>query len=119
MSGSYTELIAWQKAMDMAEDVYRATQSFPKDEIYALTQQLHKAAVSVPSNIAEGHARFSPRDFRHFLRQARGSAAEIETQIRLAHRLRYLSDEELRQVLGNVEEVGRILTGLINSIAVD
>lgn len=119
MSGYYTELVAWQKAMDMAEEVYRATKSFPRDEIYALTQQLHRAAISVPSNIAEGHARFSPRDFRHFLRQSRGSVAEIETQLRLARRLGYLSDQELHGVFSRVEEVGRVLTGLINSIDVD
>ena len=111
MTGSYVDLVAWQKAMDMVEEVYRATKSFPKSEVYALTQQLHKAAVSVPSNIAEGHARFSPRDFRHFLRQSRGSVAEVETQLRLAGRLGYLSNEELERAMRLVAEVGRVLTG--------
>lgn len=118
MSGSYTELIAWQKAMDMAEAIYLATESFPNRETFALTQQLHRAAISVPSNIAEGHARFSPRDFRHFLRQSRGSVAELETQLTLARRLGYLSAAALDPVMAQVSEVGRVLTGLINSIHV-
>ncbi len=119
MSGSYTDLIAWNKAMDMAEAVYRATEAFPGRELFALTQQLHKAAISVPSNIAEGHARFSPRDLRHFLRISRGSTAEIETQLTLARRLGYVSDQELHRLMSQVCEVGRLLTGLINSIDVD
>ena len=116
MSGSYTDLIAWNKAMDMAEAIYHVTDSFPKREIFALTQQLHRAAISVPSNIAEGHARFAPRDFRHFLRLSRGSIAELETQLRLARRLGYLSEADLRPIMEQVSEVGRVLTGLINSI---
>ena len=119
MSGAYTDLIAWKKAMDMAEAVYRATEVFPNREMFALTQQLHKAAISVPSNIAEGHARFSPRDFRHFLRISRGSTAELETQLTLARRLGYMSEQELHRLMSQVCEVGRLLTGLINSIAAD
>jgi four helix bundle protein len=119
MSGSYSELIAWQKGMDMVEAVYRATCSFPTHELYSLTQQLHRAAISVPSNIAEGHARFSPKDFRHFLRQSRGSVAELETQLMLAQRLGYITDEGLRPLMAQVSEVGRVLTGLINSIDVE
>lgn len=116
MSGTYADLIAWQKAMNMAESVYRATKCFPGHELYSLTQQLRRAAVSVPSNIAEGHARYSPKDFRHFLRQSRGSVAELETQLVLSRRLGYLSDTQVHAVLAEVSEVGRVLTGLINSI---
>ena len=119
MSGAYTELIAWQKAMDMAESVYRATKSSPSHELYSLTQQLRRAAISVPSNIAEGHARYAPKDFRHFSRQSRGSVAELETQLVLARRLGYLTEEQLHPVLVEVSEVGRVLTGLINSIDVE
>ena len=116
MSATYTDLIAWQKAMDLTESVYRVTKSFPTHELYSLTQQLRRAAISVPSNIAEGHARYSPKDFRHFLHQSRGSVAELETQLVLARRLGYLTEQQVGPVLRGVSEVGRVLTGLINSI---
>ena len=119
MSQSYRDLIAWQKAMDMVEEVYRATKGFPSHELYALTRQLHRCAISVPSNIAEGHSRFSQRDFRHFLRQSLGSLAEVETQLELACRLGYIDVKELRPLLSHTDEVGRVLTGLINSLPVD
>jgi len=118
MSQSYRDLIAWQKAMDMVEAVYRVSKAFPSHELYALTRQLHRAAVSVPSNIAEGHSRFSQRDFRHFLRQSRGSLAEVETQLELACRLGYIDAKELRPLIDRTDEVGRVLTGLINSLPV-
>jgi len=88
MAQSYKELIAWRKAMDLVVEVYRVTRSFPGDELYGLTSQLRRAAVSVPSNIAEGQARYSRREFCHFLTIARGSLAEIETQVRIAARAR-------------------------------
>lgn len=118
MPQGYEGLVAWQKAMDVAEVVYHLTESFPKHELYSLTQQLRRAAVFVPSNIAEGHARYLQRDFRHFLRQARGSLAEIETQLRLAGRLRYLESSAIAPVLNQTDELGRVITGLINAIQV-
>jgi four helix bundle protein len=84
MGESYRDLIAWRKAMDLVTDIYRATQAFPRDELYGLTNQLRRAAVSVPSNIAEGQARFSRKEFHHFLSHARGSLVEIETQVTIA-----------------------------------
>ena len=78
---SYRDLIAWQKSLDLVTEVYRCTQSFPREETYGLTAQLRRAAVSVPSNIAEGHARLTSGEFRQFLGYALGSVAEIETQI--------------------------------------
>ncbi len=90
---SYRDLIAWQKAMDLVTAVYQASASFPKDEMYGLTSQLRRAAVSVPSNIAEGQGRHGAAEFRHFLRQASGSLMELETQIMIAERLRYLNSE--------------------------
>lgn len=84
MAGSYKDLVAWRKAMRMALEIYRATRAFPKDETDGLGNQLRRAAVSVPSNIAEGQGRYSRREFQHFLNNARGSLAEIETQILLA-----------------------------------
>jgi four helix bundle protein len=113
MAGSYKDLVAWRKAMRMALEIYRATRAFPKDETYGLGNQLRRAAVSVPSNIAEGQGRYSRREFQHFLNNARGSLAEIETQILLARELVYLSRTEADGLLMKAGEVGRILNGLI------
>jgi four helix bundle protein len=90
MGRSYRDLIAWQKAMKLVAEIYGATRRFPREECYGLTNQLRRAAVSVPSNIAEGQARFSQKEFHHFLSQARGSLVEIETQLLIAKDLEYL-----------------------------
>jgi len=108
----YRDLIAWQKAMDVVTEVYRITSCFPKDELYGLVSQLRRAAVSVPSNIAEGYGRNSRNEFHHFVGQARGSLAEIETQIEIAKNLGYLGAETCSCLLGKLDEVGRLLTGL-------
>ena len=79
MAQHYKDLIAWQKAMDLVEEIYRITEQFPKREVYSLTDQIRRAAVSIPSNIAEGQAHYSKREFTHYLRHARGSLAELET----------------------------------------
>jgi four helix bundle protein len=89
---------------------------FPSSEIYSLTDQMRRAAVSVPSNIAEGQAHFSRREFRHFLRHSCGSLAELETQILIAQRRNYLSESQTKELLGRTHEVGRILNGLLNSL---
>ena len=116
MGESYRDLIAWRKAMDLVTDIYRVTRSFPRDELYGLTNQLRRAAVSVPSNIAEGQARFSPKEFHHFLSHARGSLVEIETQLTIAQNLDYLSPDLAQPVLDKAAELGRVLNGLITSI---
>ncbi len=90
----YRELKVWRLAMELAEDVYKLCAKFPKHEIYGLTSQLQRAVVSIPSNIAEGQARSSSKEFCHFLGIARGSLAELETQIMLAQRLGYLTAEK-------------------------
>ncbi|HLZ41682.1 MAG TPA: four helix bundle protein [Candidatus Sulfotelmatobacter sp.] len=115
MAGSYRDLVAWRKAMILVVQVYRATRTFPKDELYGLTSQLRRAAVSVPSNIAEGQARYSRREFHHFLSNARGSLAEVETQIMLAADLTYLPPKDAETLLLKSAELGRILNGLIAS----
>lgn len=84
---SYRDLVVWQKGMDLVEGVYRVTKAFPKDEVYGLTSQIRRAVVSIPSNIAEGQSRMTSGEFIHFLGIARGSLAELETQIILAQRL--------------------------------
>ena len=116
MGLSYRDLIAWQKAMDLVEEIYKATREFPKDELYGLTSQLRRAAVSVPSNIAEGQGRMTPGEFKQFLGHARGSLLETETQILLAGRLHYIPQDEMSLLLKLSGEVGRILNGLIGSI---
>jgi four helix bundle protein len=113
---SYRELIAWQKAMDFASEVYRATKRFPDDERYGITSQLRRAAVSIASNIAEGQGRQSTGEFRQFLGHARGSLLETETQILLAQRLEYLSVPDPEHLLACSAEVGKILNGLIASL---
>jgi len=118
MGRHYKDLAGWQKAMDLVELVYVATSGFPKHEIYGLANQMRRAAVSVPSNIAEGQARFSTRDFRHFLRLSRGSLAELETQVLIAQRLKYFDVASAETMLASIDEVSRILSGLISSIPV-
>ena len=115
MAGSYRDLVAWRKARNLVTEIYRATRMFPKDELYGLTNQLRRVAVSVPSNIAEGQARYSRREFHHFLNNARGSLAEVETQLMIANDLGYLAAEEAGFLLGRASELGRILNGLISS----
>lgn len=116
MAQTYKDLVEWQKAMDLVTEVYKVTQRFPKEEVYGLTAQVRRAAVSVPSNIAEGQARYSHLDFQRFLRQARGSLVEVETQILIAMNLGFLAGRDAKPILGRTAEVGRILNALLNSI---
>jgi four helix bundle protein len=116
MAQHFKDLIAWQKAMDLVEAVYKITEDFPKREVYSLTDQLRRAAVSIPSNIAEGQAHYSNREFTHYLRHSRGSLAEVETQMLIALRLHYLPEAAVAPILGSADELGRILSGLINSL---
>jgi len=113
---AYSDLIVWQKAMDMVVSIYKATERFPREEVYGLTSQLRRAAVSVPSNIAEGQGRKSTNEFLHHLSFARGSLMEVETQLLLAERLSYLKPDEITHLLEITNEVGRLLNGLINSL---
>ena len=116
MGRSYKDLVAWQKAMDLVTATYRASSRFPKDELFGLTSQLRRAAVSIPSNIAEGQGRLSEKEFRYFLGQARGSLMEVETQLQIAQNLGYLELADTEAILKNCGEVGRILNGLLASI---
>jgi four helix bundle protein len=116
MGDSYKDLIAWRKAMQLVTDIYRVTQGFPRGELYGLTNQLRRAAVSVPSNIAEGQARYSAKEFRHFLSLSRGSLVEAETQLIIGQNLGYLPVEQGQTLLDQTAELGRVLNGLIASI---
>jgi four helix bundle protein len=113
---SYKDLVAWQKSMNLVTAVYRASQGFPKEEIFGLVSQIRRAAVSVPSNIAEGHARTSKKEFQYFLSNARGSLAELETQLTIAHQLAYIDETGINQLIDRLGEVGRILNGLLGSL---
>lgn len=116
MSHKYRDLIVWQKARAMATSIYRATDSFPKTEMYGLTSQLRRAAISVSSNIAEGQGRLTKGEFAQFLGQARGSLLELENQLLIAVDLDFLSKEEFDRLEKQSGEVGRLLNGLIDSI---
>jgi four helix bundle protein len=112
----YKDLVAWQKGMKLVGLIYDVTDGFPANEMYGLVSQLRRAAVSVPSNIAEGKAHYSNRDFVRFLRHSRGSLAEIETQVLIAEQRKYLSVEQAKQLAEQLDELGRILSELINSL---
>ena len=109
---SYRELVVWQKAMTLVELIYEATRQFPKEELYGLTNQIRRAAVSIPSNIAEGQARKSTAEFRNFLSIAQGSRAEVETQILIAIRLNYLQQTSATPILSLLEELSKMLATL-------
>ncbi len=101
-----------KRHMVLVTEIYRVTRTFPKEESYGLVSQVRRAAVSVPSNVAEGYSRNSRNELYHFVGQARGSLAEIETQIEIARNLGYLSEEKNSELQEHVAEVGRMLTGL-------
>lgn len=116
MSSSFRDLRVWQNSLKLSIAIYRATAEFPKHELYGLGQQMRRAAVSVPSNIAEGKGRRSNREFAQFLYHARGSLLELETQILIARELQYISKEIEKGISAEAEKVGRSLSGLIHAI---
>ena len=109
---SHRDLVVWQKAMDLAVDVYRLTQAFPKSELYGLTGQMRRAAASVPANIAEGHARGTAKDYANFLAVAKGSLMETETFITLSVRLGYATEEASAGTLALIMEISKMPTAL-------
>ncbi|MDR2582650.1 MAG: four helix bundle protein [Fibromonadaceae bacterium] len=113
---TFKNLVAWQEAMNLVEIVYLATKEFPKEEIYGLTNQIRRAAVSVPSNIAEGNGRLSGKDYAHFLLIANGSLKELETQMLIAERIGYMNKEKLEKITKQIGSVGRLLTALRKSL---
>ncbi|MCE1183451.1 MAG: four helix bundle protein [Rhodocyclales bacterium] len=112
----YRDLIVWQKAMDLVVEIYRLSQAFPNTEKFGLSAQIQRAAVSIPSNIAEGHARKSSGAFINHLSIAAGSLAELETQLMLAVRLGFCSEDVASPLFLCADEIGRMLTGLKNSL---
>jgi four helix bundle protein len=115
-SRNYRDLIAWQKAMDLMDLIYTTSRSFPKQELYGLTSQIRRAAVSVPSNIAEGQGRRTKGEFQQALSVAHGSIREVETQITIATRQGFTAPEVEAAVLNLAAEVGRLVQGLMHSL---
>jgi four helix bundle protein len=113
----YRDLVAWQKGIDLCELVYRASAAFPSHEIYGLTSQIRRAAVSVPSNIAEGAGRITRGEYLQSVGYARGSLLEIETQLIVAQRLGYLDAKEIDQLMELTNEIGRVASGLIRALS--
>lgn len=113
---SHRDLKVWQQAMDLAEGVYRLTSMFPPSEAFSLNRQLRRAAVCVPSNIAEGYGRGSRRSYIQFLKTARGSLLEFETQVMLAVRVKLLDPESADQSLQSIDSISRMLSAMIRTL---
>jgi four helix bundle protein len=116
-SRSYRDLEVWKLSLNLVEEIYKATARFPASENYGLSQQIRRAAVSIPSNIAEGQFRNSPKEFKQFLSIALGSSAELETQLIIANKVNYLSMEVFNALINTLEIIMKMLKKLSNSLA--
>lgn len=114
---SYQDLFVWRRSMDLTTQVYKLSRVFPREEIYGLTSQMRRAAVSIPSNIAEGYGRGTRPSFIHFLRIAQGSLKELETQLIIAERVGLAAAGSTAALVGECEQVGRLLRNLIRKLA--
>jgi four helix bundle protein len=112
----HERLDVWKKAVDAVVEVYRVTESFPKEEKFGLTSQVRRAAVSIPINIAEGAARRSSKEFVYFLSNAQGSTSEVETELLIANRLDFLGDSQFVELSDRYDDIGRMLTGLARHV---
>jgi len=113
---SYKDLLIWQKGIDLVIEVYKAVRSFPREELYALSDQIRRSSVSVPSNIAEGQARQHTTEFRQFLHVSLGSLAELDTQTIIANKLGYLSEETLLSISNGITELRKMISSLISKL---
>lgn len=113
---NFKELLVWQKSIDFVTEMYRITETFPKAEIYGLISQIRRASVSIPSNIAEGNSRRSKPDYLQFLKIARGSCAEVETQLIISKNLGFLNEDDYLKLNQEIIEITKMLNGLINSL---
>lgn len=116
MKRAHKKLDVWKEGVDLATDIYKMTETFPKSEVYALASQMRRAAVSVSSNIAEGAARHSQKEFSQFLNIAGGSLSELDTQIEIALNLEYISDLQRQELDAKIDFISAKLAGLINSV---
>jgi four helix bundle protein len=115
-TSSYQGLIVWQKAMELTVEIYKVTKKLPKEETYSLCDQMKRSAVSIPSNIAEGHDRGTKKEFIYFLTIARGSKAELETQLLICLKIGYLSELDISAAMSLLKEIGSMLTSLISKL---
>jgi four helix bundle protein len=115
-NSSYKGLLVWQKAMDVTALIYKLVKKLPKEELYSLGDQMRRAAVSIPSNIAEGQDRHSKKEFIQFLHMSRGSKAELETQLLICVRVGYLNENDILEVENLLAEIGKMITSLINRL---
>lgn len=113
---SYKNLTVWKKSVDLVTHIYTLTKLFPKEELYGLTSQMRRTAVSIPSNIAEGRSKRSTKEYVRFINIASGSAAELETQLIIAENLGFTDKEKITSVMNELAEVGKMLHGLIASL---
>jgi len=116
---SYKGLLVWQKAMELTAVIYKLVKKLPKEELYSLSDQMRRAAVSIPSNIAEGQDRNTKKEFIYFLTIARGSKAELETQLLICVKIGYLIEEEILEAMTLSTEIGKMLTSLINKLKIE
>ncbi len=116
MIRDFKDLIVWQKAMELVTEVYILVKKLPKEELFALSDQMRRAAISIPSNIAEGQGRNSTKEYIHFLAIAKGSKAELETQLLLCVKINYLEDSEIETAINLIHEVGKMLNTLQKSL---
>jgi len=116
MLNSYKDLIVWQKSIELVSEIYKLTERFPKTEIYGLTSQIRRAAVSLPSNIAEGYTRKHRPEYVQFLRIAFGSGGELETQIIIAEKLEFANNKDIGKVKNLLEEIMKMLNKLISTL---
>lgn len=113
MVRTYRDLIVWQKSIELVIEIYKITRKFPKQEIYGLVNQIRRAVVGIPSNIAEGQGRGHLAEYVQFLRIAYGSAAEVETQLLISHKIDYINQNEYRRILGLLYEIMKMLNSLL------
>jgi len=114
---THKDLLVWQKSIAFVTAIYNLTKSFPKEELYCIVSQIRRAAVSIPSNMAEGCARRNTREYIQFLYVSLGSAAELETQLIISSNLGYINEKDNQNILKNLEEIIRMITGLIKSLS--
>ncbi len=113
---NFKELRMWQKGIEIVKDVYTLTREFPKEEIYGLTAQMRRSAISIPSNIAEGFKRSFPKEYKQFLHISLGSAAELETQLVIAKELGFISDDGLKDISEKLDHVSKMMSSLLRKI---
>lgn len=113
---SFKDLRIWQKGIEIVEDVYLLTEKFPKAELYGLTSQMRRAAISIPSNIAEGFKRYHNKEYKQFLYITLGSAAELETQLIIAKELKYISQEEMEKICEKIDHLSKMITVLLRKL---